>query len=383
MTCRDSPSAIPRPAPPLSPHKQSSLRIGPEQSRARSEPLTARTDPPPCGTRGKGVLAHWCTRHFHRFHVPSGSAPSGASFPSLPAGINTDDSDPLGAGVGRATSRRYTGPQETPFRGGSLSSSLIFLYRHYGSRIVGANHRKQKTSRNVVVFHPHAFLCHTPPFVPVAKIKVHPVNGEVPPVKGRPWKLPHYANRGKTSSSGGELASARSCFSTVRTALGKLRITGFAGPVRCRSEFSTVPTASATAADYMDKRTGSRFGIRKVPTTSPPPHLPDDPKLSGPLGHEKHPRFGPSNRLRKPGCPKRRIVVNRDPFREIRFGKLSQRHVPLPGLAHPAVLRQKFHVSIVDCASLIALIFLLHRQPLDIRCMFAHDGAGVGTYRME
>ncbi len=55
---------------------------------------------------------------------------------------------------------------------------------------------------------------------------VHPVNGEVPPVKGRPWKLPHYANRGKTSSSGGELASARSCFSTVRTALGKLRITG-------------------------------------------------------------------------------------------------------------------------------------------------------------
>ena len=55
---------------------------------------------------------------------------------------------------------------------------------------------------------------------------VHPVNGEVPPVKGRSWKLPHYANRGKTSSSGGELASARSCFSTVRTALGKLRITG-------------------------------------------------------------------------------------------------------------------------------------------------------------
>ena len=73
-------------------------------------------------------------------------------------------------------------------------------------------------------------------------------------------------------------------------------------------------------------------------------------KLSGPLGHEKHPRFGPSNRLRKPGCPKRRIVVNRDPFREIRFGKLSQRHVPFPGLAHPAVLRQKFHVSIVGGA---------------------------------
>ena len=51
---------------------------------------------------------------------------------------------------------------------------------------------------------------------------VHPVNGEVPSVKGRPWKLPHCANPGKTTGSGGELASARSCFSTVRTALGKL-----------------------------------------------------------------------------------------------------------------------------------------------------------------
>ena len=30
----------------------------------------------------------------------------------------------------------------------------------------------------------------------------------------------------------------------------------------------------------MDKRTGSRFGIRKVPTTSPPPHLPDDPNIA-------------------------------------------------------------------------------------------------------
>ena len=56
--------------------------------------------------------------------------------------------------------------------------------------------------------------------------KVHPVNGEVPPVQGKPWKLPHYANSEKTTSSGEEPASARSCFSTVRTALGKLRITG-------------------------------------------------------------------------------------------------------------------------------------------------------------
>ena len=101
--------------------------------------------------------------------------------------------------------------------------------------------------------------------------QVHPVNGEVPPVKGRPWKLPHYANRGKTSSSGGELASARSCFSTVRTALGKLRITGLLAQFD-RSEFSTVPTASATAADYIDKRTGNQ--IWDPESAEPRPHLP-------------------------------------------------------------------------------------------------------------
>ena len=56
-----------------------------------------------------------------------------------------------------------------------------------------------------------------------------------------------------------------------------------------------------------------------------PPPLSLWQKACGPQWHEKHPGFGPSNRLRKPGRPKRRIVVNRDPFREIRFGKLSQR----------------------------------------------------------
>ena len=70
---------------------------------------------------------------------------------------------------------------------------------------------------------------------------VHPVNGEVPPVKGRPRKLPHYANRGKTSSSGGELASARSCFSTVRTALGKLRITGLLAQFDIARSFPQFP----------------------------------------------------------------------------------------------------------------------------------------------
>ena len=63
----------PRPDPPLSPRKQRVFRIGPgavQGAKRRSEPLTARTDPPRSSARGKGV------------------------FPSLPAGINEDESDP-------------------------------------------------------------------------------------------------------------------------------------------------------------------------------------------------------------------------------------------------------------------------------------------------
>ena len=73
-----------------------------------------------------------------------------------------------------------------------------------------------------------------------------------------------------------------------------------------------------------------------------PPPLSLWQKACGPQWHEKHPGFGPSNRLRKSGGPVRRIVVNRDPFRKVRFGKYQEFLVPLPGLNQPAVLPQKF-----------------------------------------
>ena len=107
---------------------------------------------------------------------------------------------------------------------------------------------------------------------------VHPVNGEVPPVKGRPRKLPHYANRGKTSSSGGELASARSCFSTVRTALGKLRITGLLAQFDVARSFPQFPRPLLLQPTILTSERGTRFGIRKPPNHVPPPHLPDDPE---------------------------------------------------------------------------------------------------------
>ena len=101
--------------------------------------------------------------------------------------------------------------------------------------------------------------------------EVHPVNGEVPPVKGRPWKLPHYANRGKTSSSGGELASARSCFSTVRTALGKLRITGLLARFDVARSFPQFPRPLLLQPTIWTSERGADLGSGRC---QPRPHLP-------------------------------------------------------------------------------------------------------------
>ncbi len=103
------------------------------------------------------------------------------------------------------------------------------------------------------------------------KLLVHPVNGEVPPVKGRPWKLPHYANRGKTSSSGGELASARSCFSTVRTALGKLRITGLLARFDVARSFPQFPRPLLLQPTIWTSERGADLGSGRC---QPRPHLP-------------------------------------------------------------------------------------------------------------
>ncbi len=101
--------------------------------------------------------------------------------------------------------------------------------------------------------------------------RVHPVNGEVPPVKGRPWKLPHYANRGKTSSSRGELASARSCFSTVRTALGKLRITGLLARFDVARSFPQFPRPLLLQPTIWTSERGADLGSGRC---QPRPHLP-------------------------------------------------------------------------------------------------------------
>ena len=69
--------------------------------------------------------------------LPSRQPPSGASFPSLPAGINTDDSDPSWGRIEAWNTVPLSGPVGTPLLGGVAIVSLIFLYRHYGIRIIG------------------------------------------------------------------------------------------------------------------------------------------------------------------------------------------------------------------------------------------------------
>ena len=90
-------------------------------------------------------------------------------FPSLPAGINTDDSDPLVAGIVAWNTVPLSGPVGTPLFWGVLSSSLIFLYRHYGSRIVGGKHRKTKEFKECEAGTPTRFFLEHPPFCPCTK----------------------------------------------------------------------------------------------------------------------------------------------------------------------------------------------------------------------
>ena len=118
---------------------------------------------------------------FHR-SVRLLSAPLRGAVPSLPAGINTDDSDPLGPDRGTVLSAAI-GAGRNPRFGGVAIVSRIFLYQHAGSRLVGTNHRKQKTSRNVGPVRPHAFFRYTPHFVPVPKNKRPPVPRKAPQIR--------------------------------------------------------------------------------------------------------------------------------------------------------------------------------------------------------
>ena len=94
--------------PPPFPRKQPSPSDRPaavQGAKRRSVPLTARTDLESCSTRGKGIP------HPFRQHPLLG----GCSEPS--AGINTDDSDPLGPDRGMSHSAAI-GAGRNPLSGG-------------------------------------------------------------------------------------------------------------------------------------------------------------------------------------------------------------------------------------------------------------------------
>ena len=104
-----------------------------------------------------------------------------------------------------------------------------------------------------------------------------------------------------------------------------------------------------------------------------PPPLSLGQKLSGSLGHEKHPEFGPSNRLRKPRCPERRIVVNRDSFRKLRRrNAASKPPFPERGIVRPGPRRQGIgfaSLRALDCSgpSLGDSLFMRERGELQRR----------------
>ena len=80
----------------------------------------------------------------HRAFLRRVSAAVCGFFPSLPAGINKDGSDPLEGTVAAWNTGPLSGPQDTPFKWGSLPSSPIFLVRHDGGRLAGGNHIRSR-----------------------------------------------------------------------------------------------------------------------------------------------------------------------------------------------------------------------------------------------
>ncbi len=99
---------------------------------------------------------------------------------------------------------------------------------------------------------------------------VHPVNGEV---------LQTVEKQVVLEENWQVLAVV---FPPFRTALGKLRITGLLAQFDIARSFPQFPRPLLLQPTILTSERGTRFGIRKVPTTSPPPHLPDDPEKFAP-----------------------------------------------------------------------------------------------------
>ena len=98
-------------------------------------------------------------------------------------------------------------------------------------------------------------------------------------------------------------------------------------------------------ADCKETKTRKQKSSRKAGMLHPPhfscytpPFVPVTKNKRPPVTR-KTPQIGPSNRLRKPGCPVRRIVVNRDSFRDLGSGQFVERCRPLHGWAEAAVAR--------------------------------------------
>ena len=113
----------PRPAPPFFPREQHVFRIGPERSRARSGPLTAKTDPGSFGERERGQATPAGPHRFPTHRAEALPAPPGA-------GAAGADRGRAAAGGGGATGAE-------PDRGESESNGAG---AQLGSRVVAGGH---------------------------------------------------------------------------------------------------------------------------------------------------------------------------------------------------------------------------------------------------
>ena len=121
--------------------------------RGEADPLTARTGQGSSRERDKGATRTGARRRSRSVR-----------FPSLPAGINTDDSDPPERPEWECHIARLLVAAGNPvFGGGSLSSPWIFLYRRYGNRIVVSNIMKTKEFKESWAGTPPRFFMPHPP----------------------------------------------------------------------------------------------------------------------------------------------------------------------------------------------------------------------------
>ena len=179
--------------------------------------MTARTDLESCEARGRGYR----TSAF----LPPLRCRRCSPFPGLPAGINTDDSDPLGPGIGACYKVPLSGPVGTPVSGGVAIVFPDFSLSSLWNPNSRGNPRKTKEVKESGDVPPPRFFMFHPPLCPCNKKHAAPSNTKT----SRIWPLKPAPKTVLPGTSHSDLVAQRSGFATLRTR------TGIQGFRRCKT----------------------------------------------------------------------------------------------------------------------------------------------------